>query len=461
MVLLFACPLMVFGQSATSQDSDPVAEMKGRIQDKMASGDFSEVPSLMKSAIELRRFHAGKAHSEPNYSEPDTTSLSPAEVTRIWNLAVDQLVSWQMNCPELPTETPASMLGVFYAAQNRRFAVDRILLRDIATMLKSQQFSESTASVLPGYQAGVFGYVYRKEGEEDCALSGAVQRVVTKNCQSYPEACPAFKSGNFAGYRFLVADQFPGIQVWDSPLSYHMYWAVEEMIQSFIGLQDSSYLKAALLAGDWMLNEKPVVNLSLTAKNIAGLSALYDLTGETKYRDHFWKLVSQCLMPAILMDLDSNRLVDGTNIPFDSLANYSSVPGRIWEASNATSWACSISGMALVNAYAALRDRGDSAKAAILKPYAEAVITNLAEEVVQNGTPPSGSGFRDLSFSILDALWKIDRAEKKRHILWERAASVLWNSGVPRAGGENTVVLGQYLRYFNSEYSSRQQLANP
>jgi hypothetical protein len=166
-------------------------------------------------------------------------------------------------------------------------------------------------------------------------------------------------------------------------------------------------------------------------------------------------------MPAILMDLDSNRLVDGTTISFDSLTNYSSVPGRIWEASNATSWSCSITGMALVNAYAALRDRGDSAKAAILKPYAEAMISNLSEEVVQNGTPPSGSGFRDLSFSILDALWKIDRAEKKRHILWERAASVLWNSGVPRAGGENTVVLGQYLRYFNSAYSSRQQLANP
>lgn len=461
MVLLFACPFPVSGQSAPSQDSDPVAEVKRRIQEKMASGDFSEIPSLTKSAIELRGFLAGKAYSEPNYSTPDTTPVRPAEVARIWNLVVDQLVSWQMNCPELSTETPASMLGVFYAAQNRRFAVDRILLRDIAAMLKSQQFSESTASVLPGYQAGAFGYVYRKEGEEDCALSGAVQRVVTKNCQTYPEACPAYKSGNFAGYRFLVADQFPGVQVWDSPLSYHMYWAVEEMIQTFIGLQDSSYLKAAQLAGEWMLNEKPVVNLSLTAKNAAGLSALYDLTGEKKYRDHAWKLISQCIMPAILMDLDSNRLIDGTTIPFDSLTSYAALPGRIWDASNASSWSSSITGMALVNAYAALRDRGDSTKATFLKPYAEAVISNLAEELVQNGTPPSGSGFRDLSFSILEALWKIDRAEKKRHILWERAASVLWNSGVLRSGGENTVVLGQFLRYFNSVYSSRQQLANP
>lgn len=461
MVLLFACPLMVSGQSGASLDSDPVAEMKRRIQEKMVSGDFSEVPALTKTAIELKGFQAGKAYSEPNYTAPDTTPVRPAEVTKIWNLSIDQLVSWQMNCPELPTETPASMLGVFYAAENRRFVVDRILLRDIATLVKSQQFSESTASVLPGFQAGAFGYVYRKEGEEDCALSGAVQRVVTKKCQANPEACPTFKSGNFAGYRFLVADQFPGVQIWDSPLSYHMYWAVEEMIHSFIGLQDSSYLLSARLAGDWMLNEKPVVNLSLTAKNVAGLSALYDLTGEPKYREHAWKLISQCILPSILMDLDSNRLVDGTQISFDSLASYASVPGRIWEASNATSWSCSIIGMALVNGYASLRDRGDSAKAAILKPYAEAVISNLAEELVQNGTPPSGSGFRDLSFSLLDALWKIDRAEKKRHILWERAASVLWNSGVLRAGGENTVVLGQYLRYFNSEYSSRQQQANP
>jgi len=461
LVLLFALPYLVSGQSATSQDTDPVAEMKRRIQEKMASGDFTEIPSLTKSAIELRGYHAGKAYSDPNYSTPDTTPVPPAEVAKIWNLAMDHLVSWQMNCPELPTETPASMLGVFYAAQNRRFAVDRIILRDIATMLKSQQFTETTASVLPGYQAGALGYVFRKEGEEDCALSGAVQRVVTKNCQTYPEACPAFKSGNFAGYRFLVADQFPGVQVWDSPLSYHMYWAVEEMIHSFIGLQDSTYLVAARLAGDWMLKEKPVVNLSLTAKNVAGLSALYDLTGEPKYRDHAWKLISQCIIPAILMDQDSNRIVDGTNISFDSLVNYSSLPGRIWDASNASSWSCSINGMALVNAYAALRDRGDSIKAAILKPYAEAVISNLADELVQHGTPPSGSGFRDLSFSLLDALWKIDKAEKKRHILWERAASVLWNSGVLRAGGENTVVLGQFLRYFNSAYSSRQQLANP
>jgi len=445
-------------QNAVENDAE-IRKVKVAIQDAILLGDTSRMFAQFKVARSLRGNQAGKALSDPIYTAPDSTAIAEKELIKIWNLSVDPLMTWELHCPELATETPASMLGAWYASEGGNQGIPRTIFRDVSNMLKAQQYSESTASVIPGFQKGSFGYTFRKEGEEDCVLSGAVQRTVMSCCENRPEACPEYKSGPFAGYRFMVSDQFPGVSKWESPLSYHMGWAVEEMIQSFIHLRDSSYLLSAEMAGEWMMEEKPTLNHSLTAKNIWGLAALYDVTGKPKYKIHMLSLIHQNVVPGLLLDANVDRQIDDTQIPFDSLVPYAQKPGRMWDASNASSWATAINAMALVNAYAVFRDRKDTVEASRLKPICETMINNLCFEINTFGTPPAGPGFRDLAYCILDALWKIGKAEKKRHSSWEKAADVLWNAGVARSGNEYAVVTGQYVRMFsNAVYKARYQL---
>ena len=117
----------------------------------------------------------------------------------------------------------------------------------------------------------------------------------------------------------------------------------------------------------------------------------------------------------------------------------------MWDGHNSTSWNSAICAWALVNSYAALRDRGDSIETKYLTPYWTSMMNNLCSEICQFGSIPSGPGFRDLTYAILEGLLKIDKAEKIRHPDWEKAAKILWNSGILQTGQMFTVNVGQYL----------------
>jgi hypothetical protein len=132
--------------------------------------------------------------------------------------------------------------------------------------------------------------------------------------------------------------------------------------------------------------------------------------------------------------------------------------GRFWDASPAAGWNTAWGAIALVNSYAALRDRGDLKEAGELRPMAEQMLSNLAFELIVQGTPPPGLGFRDLGFALLEGVWKIEQAEHRKISFLEPALRVVWNSGVLRTGGEQALVVAQLVRWLeNRPYSSRNQ----
>jgi hypothetical protein len=230
------------------------------------------------------------------------------------------------------------------------------------------------------------------------------------------------------------------------------------MIHAFLVTEDSTFYKSAILAGEWCLKEKAVLNHHLVAKLVWALAALYDFSGEEKYKNQMLKLLKINLMPSILMDMDQNRIIDGTEISFDSLVAYSKIPGRVWDPQNASIWNTAIVGWGLINAYAALRDRGDFITANKIKPFALVVINNICTEIVLRGMPPVGPGFRDVAYCVLEALWKIDQAEKTENLLWNKCARVIWNTGILRTGGQFSVNLGQMVRYVSkTPYQARFQ----
>jgi len=441
------CLLLVFqlirGQFAFAQHIS--SHLKNEIQLALLNGDSTACWQVFNKGKRERGNLLGQTLSETEPSRIDTNAIDKNNVDEIWNLALDQLMVFQGDCPENTTESAAGMLGVCFAQYANNQPVTKEHLQAIALNLEAQQFNKRRAANPNRFSYGSFGYL-KKLPEEPCSTAIQIDRIVTTTEKSFPEVCLKYTEGKFAERTFMVADQGSVFEKWDAPMAYHQGWAVEEMIHAFLATGDSTFLKSAVLAGEWCLAEKPVLSHHLVAKLVWALAALYDFTGEGKYKMHMLKLLEISLLPSILMDEDKNGIVDGTEIKFDSLVPYAKTPGRVWDAQNASCWNTAIVGWALVNAYAALRDRGDLASAITIKPYAQAVVNNIATHVVQSGMPPTGPGFRDVAYCVFEALWKIDRAEKAENLLWNTSAKIIWNAGVLRIGGQFTVNLGQLVR---------------
>jgi len=447
--------LLLFFQPGLSQNIS--GTLKDQIQSALLSGDSARCWQLFSKAKSERGNLLGQAASETEPGRTDSSTIDSEKVLEIWNLALDQLMVFQGDCPENPTESAAGMLGVCFAQFASNQAVPKEHLQLIALNLEAQQFNKKRAANPNGFTFGSFAYL-KKLADEPCSTASQIDRIVSTTEKQFPEVCLKYSEGKFAESTFMVADQGSIFEKWDAPMAYHQGWAVEEMIHGFLATADSTLLKSALLGGEWCLNEKPVLNLHLVAKLVWALAALYDYTGEEKYKTQMLKLLKTNLLPSILMDSDGNGFVDGTGIQFDSLVPYAKTPGRVWDAQNASSWNTSIVGWALVNAYSALRDRGDFASAKTIYPFALAVVNNIALEIVQSGTPPIGPGFRDVAYCIFEALWKIDRAEKFDNPLWHKSAGIIWNAGSLRTGGQFTVNLGQLVRWISkTPYRARFQ----
>ena len=203
---------------------------------------------------------------------------------------------------------------------------------------------------------------------------------------------------------------------------------------------------SARLAADWGLEQPLVTNHNYTAKVVWILAELYLRTGEKRYRDGLVDRLERNLLPGVLMDRDGDGVVDGTLQAFDQLTTVAQRPGRMWDGHNALPWYHSMNAWAVLEAYVALRDRGDSELAARVKPYAVAMIDNLAVEITELGTPPvPGTGWTDGPFSILLGLWKLADYEDEPRPTWRRAASALWNSGAFEKRGSHGVHVPLYL----------------
>lgn len=448
-IVLIFNNLLAYSQSG--QDIHPYgsAQIRDSIQMAMISGDSALIWQKIRAGFRARGKFLGSPSQDALYQKRDSNQIQIAELEKAWDLACTHLAAWHEECPELSTGTPAGMLGAYLAEKAGKNKIPLEHLGDIAQMLEEEQFTYERAGKIDGVAEGAFGYA-NLPNNEPCAHSGSVQRATLTMCREVPVNCPVYKSGNFKDMKFAIADQSAEYKFWDGGMANHQGWAVEEMIQSYIHQKDSTLkaklFRSALLGGSWCLAEIPVPNHSYTAKNIWALACLYDLTGDLKWKLQMLKLLKINLLPGILMDQNRDGMVDGAEpFRFDSLATMASIPGRMWDGHNSSSWNTAICAWALINSYASLRDRGNTNEAQLLIPYFESVLFNLSNEVIRFGSIPNGPGFRDLAYALLEGLIKVDNAENTRHPNWEKAANILWNAGVIQSGNLFTVNLGQYL----------------
>jgi hypothetical protein len=365
------------------------------------------------------------------------------------------MVTWEPRCAELPSETGSRLLALLVSGKSTLKQLPGGLVTSMANHLMATQFTSDKAAA-PG-EPGCFGMAYYPE-TDDCVFHSPSQRVISTFCKRYPEACPVFSSGPFVDQRFLVTDQFPGVQEWDAPLSTQCAWGIEMLLETFAFTKDSAYLRSAVLAGSWLLNEKPVSQLTHTSRMVWGLAALYDATGKAVYKNRLLEIIRKVILPSLVRDQNQDGFEDDAGFDLFSFPVPMLRIGRFWDASPAAGWNTAWGAIALVNSYAALRDRGDLKEAGELRPMAEQMLSNLAFELIVQGTPPPGLGFRDLGFALLEGVWKIEQAEHRKISFLEPALRVVWNSGVLRTGGEQALVVAQLVRWLeNRPYSSRNQ----
>jgi hypothetical protein len=146
------------------------------------------------------------------------------------------------------------------------------------------------------------------------------------------------------------------------------------------------------------------------------------------------------------MDADRDGRVDGgSGRPFSSLTAIAQVPGQLWDGRASRPENQGVVASALVEAYAALRDRHRTADAAGLRPYMTAVLDNISHEVLDVGVPTHGVG--QFPAALATGLWKVARAEGQPHPRWAQAAALLWNTG----RGRTAPATATYLRCLDGD----------
>jgi hypothetical protein len=295
----------------------------------------------------------------------------------------------------------------------------------------------------------MFGYVVVPE-TDPWYLGPLVGAGALQLQAQYPELIRTYTGGAFAGHPFAVADTLVARGLVDGGAGYDQGYAGVLQLETVAGHPDRAVRRAALAsacaAADWSLTEPCVTNHNYTAKLVWLLAAAYAATGEPRYREGLLDKLQRCILPGVLMDHDRDGIVDGTTgIAFASLTAVAQRPGRLWDGHNALPWYHAKTANAVVEAYVALRDRGDTAAAAYVRPWAIAMLDNLAWEVIHLGVHDRSAGFDNLPQPLLIGLWKVAMAEGEDHPTWADAASVLWNAGKKHGLGAFTLDAGLYL----------------
>jgi len=204
----------------------------------------------------------------------------------------------------------------------------------------------------------------------------------------------------------------------------------------------AEHASAARTVADWCARIPPYHNHNYTSKAVWALANAYAWSGDTKYRTALLDKLERNLKPCLLMDFDRDGKVDGmADQPFSGLWRGAQLPGRPWDGHNSRPEYAGMIGYALVDAYAALRDRGDTAEAAKLKPYTVAILDNLSREIEVLGMP--NKGITRFPLALAQGIWKIAQAENEPHPKWERAAYAAWNAGA----GDSAWQAGSYLLF--------------
>ncbi|MBX3735573.1 MAG: hypothetical protein KF715_02695 [Candidatus Didemnitutus sp.] len=420
----------------------------------MWAGTATDVTTAITNAKATRGDSVGCPDLLYTYITPNFTVPTLATIASKWeNVHAPGLRDFLITCPEIGRKGAGPALGGYYA-HLAGYASRLSALRDITQMYIATQYVDANAPWPPVSDSGVYvgAYGLLRVPTTDACYDSSVGPGVEAFYSAKPTLFPIFDAGLYSGDRFMIADIIPELGVFDGGLAYDHGWVGAMMMESTLQhpvatLRASASTSLAPAVG-WAENEPPVRDHNYTAKLVWILAQKYARDGDTAAKTAMLDKLDRNLKPGVLFDANADGLVDGmSSQPFSGLTEIARVPGRYWDGHNARPQYQPMNAWAFVEAYVALRDRGDTAQAAALKPYAVATLDNLAWEIVNKGIPQVGVGQKEIPYAFLIGLWKIAAYESETHANWEQAAWALWNSGLMNSYGDNTVNAGLYLLY--------------
>lgn len=454
--LLFVS-LLIFNVNAFSQVTPPCGLDYGttvnenNIINQMRYGTIANAVNAIDQGKNSRGNALGCAQTSVAYSTPNINEPTLTTIVNTWTANhVPAINAYTVNCARIARYENNAALGAYYAKLAGYYSNDGKLVQ-IADMMYDQQYATWNISNPDQRNEGVYGYL-NVANTNSCYIGGVVGSGVTALCSTLPQYCKTFTNGLFTGNNFAISGQDDGSNWFDGGIAYDHGWAGIQKIESAIQQPSLSlkqkYRNSAALAGKYAISEYCVKNHNYTAKLIWLLSQLYAWTADVAYKNELNYKLDKSLMPGVLYDSNSDGLVDGTSpaISFTNLTSVAQTPGRMWDAHNSLPWYQAMNTWAMVEAYVAFRDQGDFSKANQLKPYAVAMLDNLANEVINKGVvTPDQLGVRDITYALLVGIWKISQYENETHLNWKNAAWAMWNSGYFNSYSTHSVCVGLYL----------------
>ena len=417
------------------------------IQHAMLTGTAGDVIAAIDSAKAMRGTWMGCPTTAVTRQTMDPTAATPVDVHAVWAaIHAPGIAAATIDRPSIGRDFGRIALGGWYA-RRAGATVSVPQLAAYASNLRDQQCTVGTCANAGTMPRGLFGYVL-VPANNPWYLGPLVGANALTIEQQYPALAATYTGGAFAGSRFLIGDTLVAQNLIDGGAAYDHGIAGVMMNEAATDHPDAAVRVAcrasANASADWAVGEPCVSNHNYTGKLIWLLATTYAKTGDTTYRDGCIDKLRRDVLPGVLMDRDGDGRVDGVpSIAFSQLSACARVPGRMWDGHNALPWYHAMNTHAVVAAYAALRDRGDANLASEVRPYAIAMLDNLAWEVEHLGL--RGSGFADVPPALLTGIWSISRAEGETHPTWERAAWGMWNAGRGRGLGDFTLAVGLYL----------------
>ena len=417
------------------------------IEAQMQAGSIENVRTALRAAQTTRGTELGCAESSYVYGNGNPNAPSASSVTRAWaehSASASQVTAVYNACPALGRAAGAYALGG-WVARAGGLHFDASSLGILADNLRATQYlTERSPGDLASWP-GLFGYAtVLGDSGHACFVPGVVGEAANSACAIAPRLCAVYRSARFSEQRFVVGDYAAELSIRDGGAAFDQGWAGVMMVEAALGASSAAdreaYRRSALAAGEWALAEPPVRNHNYTAKLVWLLAVLYDWTGDLRYRDGMLDKLERNLLPGVLMDLNSDGIVDGLPaLRFTDLrAPAARTPGRMWDAHNALPWYQAMNAWAMVEAYAALDSRGDSAAADRIRPYALAMLDNLAAELAPvGGLPRSGSGTTQVAYAFAVGLWKLADRKQVSRPAWEAVLWTIWNSGLSTSPGDN------------------------
>lgn len=454
--LIFILSSISLGTLSFSQNA-PCGNVYGSVNDEanivqqMRYGSIADAVNAINQAKNTRGSDLGCPETIYTRTTANTTPSNLTTVLNVWQANhLPYLLTYNVTCPRIARYESNAALGAYYAMQAGYFP-DTLELIKFANMMYNQQYTSWNITNPIPRNEGVFAYLHTN-ASNPCYPGGVVGSSVTQVCQNLPNYCVNYISGDFQGMEFLTADQDDLNQWFDGGLAYDHGWGTIHMIEAALLQKDTvlkeKYRNSVVEACKFAKSEHCVKNHNYTAKLIWILAEMYAWTGDTIYKNELNYKLNKNLLPGILWDNNNDGFVDDTSplISFASLNSNAQTPGRMWDGHNSISWYQAMNTWALIEAYVAFRDRGELIRANELKPYALAMLNNLANEIINEGVPAQDMfGIRDMAYALLIGIWKVNRYENLNQTNWEDAAWALWNTGYFDTYSTHSVCVGLYL----------------